>query len=261
MSVEENKRNSSIELIRIIAMFMIVLSHSVTHGEYETENVFNKIILDWFTLGNIGNHLFILISGYYLCEKVNYKSICKLISQVWCYSLIIFIFCSLFGYQYSFENILEVFFPVVFREYWFITAYIVLVLISPILNIFIKNVSKTSFKAILLVMVCMWIIIPTFTIFQTNLYGDVLPQFMLIYLVGAYFRKYPNNILEIKRIRFLMLVSSVILLYLSTLIIELAGKIIPFAQEKGGIMFAKNSILIVSIAIAIFTSAIYTLTT
>lgn len=85
---ERRKRNSNIELLRVIAMLMVVVYHIICHcvnvqlhGGDETikiaNNLFNQPvfykelylvsgIMKW---GPIGNAVFILISGYFMVEK------------------------------------------------------------------------------------------------------------------------------------------------------------------------------------------------
>ena len=78
-------RSSNIELLRGVAMFMIVLYHINVHCitvqlanentpmvSYFTQDVFQKslFMLDWLnTLGIISNAIFILISGYFMANR------------------------------------------------------------------------------------------------------------------------------------------------------------------------------------------------
>ena len=86
-------RNSNIELLRLIAMLMILLSHSSVHGGFPHENsaiMFNNFFLDAIVLGNIGVDIFFLISGYFLCYQttLNYSALFRLLFQVLFYSII-----------------------------------------------------------------------------------------------------------------------------------------------------------------------------
>ncbi len=87
------QRNSNIEMLRIIEMFMIVAHHCSIHGLGRSEvlSLKNQIALDllggW---GKLGVVLFVLISGYYLCEKViNKDKILAICRQVWVYSFLL----------------------------------------------------------------------------------------------------------------------------------------------------------------------------
>lgn len=85
MDVKKKPRSSNIELLRIVAMFMIILFHITCHCitvqlanadtpmvSYFTQPVFHKrlFILDWLnTLGIVSNAIFILISGYFMANR------------------------------------------------------------------------------------------------------------------------------------------------------------------------------------------------
>ncbi len=59
-----NQRKSNIEVLRIIAMIMIVFSHFYSHGEFNNvENPINLFFLKYIsTFGKIGVNIFVLIS-------------------------------------------------------------------------------------------------------------------------------------------------------------------------------------------------------
>lgn len=63
-------RNSSIELLRILAMIMIVSCHFATHGGFSFDVKIVSIPRLWWSFiemgGNLGVDIFVLISGYML---------------------------------------------------------------------------------------------------------------------------------------------------------------------------------------------------
>ena len=74
------KRNSSIELLKIIAIILIIIQHScpvygnVSGGgyiniKYATTNIQQLIISILSCLGEIGNIIFIMCSSWFLLEK------------------------------------------------------------------------------------------------------------------------------------------------------------------------------------------------
>ncbi|MDB5183463.1 MAG: putative transrane protein, partial [Candidatus Saccharibacteria bacterium] len=148
------QRASNIELLRIFAMIGIIISHltfSSPHGpnivaahNYET---FYLVFLQ--ASGQIGVLLFFLITGYFSVKRdFNPKSITKLASITWIYSFAAFVFALLVGVfglgqlfnldaahtSFTIQNILINLMPIIQNNYWFITAYIVILLLSPALN-------------------------------------------------------------------------------------------------------------------------------
>ncbi len=85
MNETKKVRSSNIELLRVVAMFMIILFHITHHCiipqltdantpmvSYFAQPAFHKrlLLLDWLnTLGLISNGIFILISGYFMANR------------------------------------------------------------------------------------------------------------------------------------------------------------------------------------------------
>lgn len=72
--MEKTERNTNLEMLRIISMILIVMSHSddwMGLAEFYSEIVcLNKFITDWLHVGGqIGVGCFLLISGYFMIDK------------------------------------------------------------------------------------------------------------------------------------------------------------------------------------------------
>lgn len=71
-TVRTEKRNSSIELLRIIAMVMIMFHHFAYYSgfEYNLSSISTPYL--WYNFiimgGKIGVNIFVLISGYFLID-------------------------------------------------------------------------------------------------------------------------------------------------------------------------------------------------
>ena len=92
----KKERNSNIEILRIISMIFIVMSHYTVHSGIELTSLplgINRFILEVTRLGNIGVIIFMLISGYYLIEQksIQLKKVLKLYLQILFYSPIIYL--------------------------------------------------------------------------------------------------------------------------------------------------------------------------
>ena len=114
-----NKRYYSLDILRIVSMIMIVILHYCTFGYQITKNdsVGNNAPLLWFIYGlcYVAVNLYVLISGYFLCEsKFQWKKVLKLAVEVWFYSIIIgaiFFFMGLEDFT-NLKTSLEIFFPI-----------------------------------------------------------------------------------------------------------------------------------------------------
>ena len=158
MKVVKKSRNSNIEILRIIAILMIIFSHYSVHcaSEYLTTFSFNKIFCETLELGNLGVIIFILIFGYYYdTNKLRLNKFLNLVIPVIFYSVVLYLCFNKLDY-----HIIPCFFPVLFRRYWYVTAYIVLYLFSPYLSKFIESLTRSNFKKFLITIFLVWQIIP-----------------------------------------------------------------------------------------------------
>ena len=118
--------------------------------------------------------------------------------------------------------ILHTLLPATFKQYWFFTAYIVLMLLSPYINKFIAAVSRTDHLKLIAVMIVMWSIIPFIT--DQDFYFNEVITMIMIYIIGAYLGKYSDNVLKKGRNAELLTVICSALLAVSVVVCGVAGK-------------------------------------
>ena len=256
--ISKTPRNSAIELLRVFAMGIVVLSHVCCHSGYDsTYSLFsvNRLFVQFGYLGNLGVALFIMISGYFQ-SSFRIRSLSRLLSQVWFYSVGLFLICWFgFGYAYTGEMLWQVFLPTIYGEYWFFTAYVVFFLLTPFVNTMIRSLSKEQFKTMLAVMVLLWAVIPTVT--RQQLYAAELPQFLMYYLLGAYLRMYPENPLQRKSLRWITTVGSFGLLFGLTVVLGYLERYTPEVFGVSRRFYDRNSLLILTAALGLFSLAVY----
>lgn len=222
-------RNSNIELLRIISIIMIVISHYCVHsvGGQHLVNVpigLNRFLLEFLTLGNLGSILFIIISGYYLnnsnCVKI--KKLLKIVFQVLFYSIVIYSVLLIFHVEsFKITNFIKSIFPITFKMYWFATAYIIIYIFHPFINKFINNTTKKEHLLFILLMFIIFSVLATFT--YNDYYGNELVQFLLFYSIGAYLNKYPNNYFNKKNNNTKIMILSIMLIVLSIITLDILG--------------------------------------
>ena len=138
-----NTRNSSIELLRIIAMIMIVFYHFAVHGGFQWDASAVPLTRFWYNFiimgGKIGVDIFVIISGYYLINNNNaclkLDKIVKFVGQVFFYSMVIYLVFVLTGlHDIGINSLIKAMFPLTFSQWWFASTYFVLFLLHPFLN-------------------------------------------------------------------------------------------------------------------------------
>lgn len=132
--VSQNIRQSNMELLRIMAMFMILVYHSVYYVFYNYRGD-SPIFASLVTLLHIGVPLFVLISGYFGI-KPSIKGFLKLYFILLFYNLVLYGLRLVYGdVSFSYREFAKLWFPFsIGRRWWFFKVYLMLYLFSPILN-------------------------------------------------------------------------------------------------------------------------------
>lgn len=156
-------RKSGFELMRIVAMLMIIAHHLSLHGVlnvgvYESGSVVNKIITQlYFPGGETGVGLFFMITGYFLIKSDKKSNYIKLLLQVLFYGIVLaaialYIFKEK-GLKFEILEIATcVLVPISSVKWWFVSYYVLLLLIVPQLNAFVRRLNCKGFLLILLIL-------------------------------------------------------------------------------------------------------------
>ncbi|MCD2502886.1 acyltransferase family protein [Clostridium sp. NSJ-145] len=174
--MDKIQRNSNFELLRIICIILVICGHITmyngTLGQIGTINYYIGNIIRSFCM--VAVNCFILISGYFGI-KFSLKKLIKLECIVVFHTLLLFILAVIFKiHTISFKEDILLLMPVLTKRYWFITIYIALCVISPILNLIVNVITKEQYKKILIISIIMFYILPTFlyTINAPTITGD-----------------------------------------------------------------------------------------
>lgn len=195
-------RNLGIELFRIVCMLLIIAFHVSDHGVISIDSTM-PITENWLTLafarlgGAIGNCAFVIIGGYLLCMKeFDSRRIIKLWLQTFFYSVV----CGLIAFKMglidvTIKKIVMMLLPITYNEYWFISSYLILIILVPFLNPLLHNISKNKHKGFIGIGVLIFSLIPTITRDFWMDFNNLILFFIVLYAVGAYIRMYsiPGN--------------------------------------------------------------------
>ncbi|MBQ3497900.1 MAG: acyltransferase [Clostridia bacterium] len=252
MAEVKNNRNSSIELLRIIAMFMIVISHYFFHGGVDIDSVslgFNRVLIQWGGLGNLGVVIFVAITGYFMCTgTLKAKSLFRTAFSSWFYSYVILaVIIIVYGVP-EIKSFIRALLPITLGEHWFVTVYIALMLFSPFINKLISVITRRQFAVLSCTMLILWAVVPTFT--KMSFYSREFTQCLMFYLLGAYLRMYPDNFLSRKHNAVLVTVLSFALMMLSAVVCDILSQ--NFGIFSGGsYWYARNSVFVIAAALSL----------
>lgn len=251
------KRETNIELLRIICMIMIVFLHILLFTEvlYSYREPSFKSAFVWIleALCFVAVDCYVLISSYFLIDKkFSIRRIIKLWIQVFFYSITLLIVMTLvFKVQVDKVDILNSIFPILFKNYWFPTIYIGLCILSPFINIFIKNLTKKQYEILLIITTFLFSIWPFAIQCSSNLeFGGAysITWFINLYLISGYLKLH-FDIKKCKNSKYLLIYFiSCILLYLIFLFI-IYFKIPYFSADY---FYSYNFILVLIASVSLF---------
>ena len=200
------KRNSGIDLGRILSMYAIIIHHLLIHGNairkyprYQKELNAMNISCYWHVSG------FIFISGYIGYKTCKYSNLLYLWLTTLFYSVGINIYFNKFKSNIYKKEITYInFFPVFSYQYWHFSIYFGMYLFLPVINKGIENISKYQLRLVVISLILVYIILkdyinPRFDIFQSEVYQSVI-WFLIYFITGAHFGKFKQDINWIKKI-------------------------------------------------------------
>ena len=192
-------RESNLELLRIVAMYFIVLHHLIAHGmknvgylQYPlTEICLDKqiplIVLNAFTI--VAVNCYVLISRYFGINP-NKKKFWNLITICAFYSVGHYLVYALLNDTFNIKTFVYSFLPFSHNQgLWFVTCYIGLFLISPLLNASVSYLNEKKESEWLKVLGGLAIITFYFGyLWRTglNYNGFSIENFIFLYMIGRY---------------------------------------------------------------------------
>lgn len=262
------RRQSNFELLRIIAMLMIIAHHFCVHGgfDYDVSDLStNRFWIDIFSMGGkIGVNIYVIISGYFLINNTRIKKerIIKLWSQMLLFSVSLLLFSFFFTKSMEFANtngflfeLVQSFFPVITRVWWFASAYFILYCFTPLINKFIKSLDKRTFQIMLIGMTLIWCIVPSITVSQWVVESNQLLWFFYLYCLVGYYRIYGLSAKRSKRKSrtwFFWAFAVFLFTALSIVILSFLGTKIHFFEDKSRHFLHEQSLTLLLISIFLF---------
>ncbi len=196
-----DKRNYGIDLLRLYAMFMVTILHTLGHGGVLNAAVGAKSNMVWlFEIGAYcAVNCYAMISGYVsYSEKekpYKYSKFATMWLQVVFYSFGITLLWHLLGKATfdanTFKNALM---PVSASQYWYFTAYAGLFFVVPWLNRFVRGLTKNQMTRFVIIA---FVVFACFTNYCRSKYGDIFKLsngysfvwLVIMYLFGAWLKK------------------------------------------------------------------------
>lgn len=241
-----SQRNSSIEFLKVIAIVMIIACHSMPSGntavhswggviDVDTATTDIQLIIAGFinSMGNVGNAIFIVCSAWFLLEsgQVKQKKIVDMLGDSFFISVAMLLAFSLLGYDFSKGYFIKQFFPFTFGNCWFLTCYLLLYSIHPLLNHVIELMKQEEllrFNIYFFILYnCMGFLMKNNLFYYSRLIG-----FIGIYFSVAYMKKYMKKIFCNQKINVVMLLLGIGGWVISSILTILLGLYFEMFQDQ-----------------------------
>lgn len=190
------KRNTGINLFKLFSMFMIALLHvlgmgGITGAAAGTSSYYPVYLMQNAAFCAV--NCYALVSGYLMLgKKIKPSRITELWFEVFFYSVgISAIMMIVYRDLFSARNIVYAVTPIISNQYWYMTSYFMMYLFVPMMNKFADAANKKVFTAtivVILVLTTRSLMIKQDGFRLNDGYSPI--WLMIMYLVGAYMKKF-----------------------------------------------------------------------
>ena len=193
------------DLLRILAMLGVLMNHVFNYGLL----IYGDFRVDASTFGGFMTwsilelmklvvlpsvNCYILITGYFLIDrtKLRLRGIWKVWSTTWLYAVGIYLLAVLTGLvPFEWGELQRHATPLLSNSYWFVTSYLTLMLLAPLLAWFLNRLSHRQYLLLLAIggFVCFqpllgWLIMD----------GQQIILFVYLFMIGGYIRCYADKL-------------------------------------------------------------------
>ncbi len=265
-NMKKQMRDSNIELLRVVAMLGVIVLHF--NGEYGNafelvkDGTINFYILQFLeSLFIPAVNVFILVSGYFLCDSYK-RPITKalyLMIQVMLFREGLYLLgCIVGNSQISISAAICALLPI----NYYVILYVVLYLISPYINLSLRKMGEKQRNILMIVSILLFSVWPTLVDIMEEVIGQELAglntiglegdqsgytivNFILLYLIGAYLKMADIQWSKLKSI--FVIIGCAILLSLWELVLPktawmYCNPLVILEAVAGFLLFKKFSI-------------------
>lgn len=259
-----SKRQNNFEALRILAMFMVITLHYLdksglltSAAEKFTAASYAAWLLESFAI--VAVNVYVLITGYFMCESsMKVSRLLQIICQVLWYTLLIPVVLVLLGVvepgSFQLYDLLRFVFPIHMKHYWFVTAYVILMLFVPFLNMAIRHMNQKQL-AVSTVLMTIYQMLPKSVLpvaFTDDDAGNGVLWLICLYLTAAYIRKYGIPFFSSLKKSLLCYVGGALCIYASLLVMRAVYFRLDAFGESLSFGYHYNHILCFFASVALF---------
>ena len=265
-TIGENKRQLNFEILRIIAMCMIITMHYLTKGLNvpklsEDLSLFNMLwwLIYAFSVGAV--NIYVLISGYFLADsRWRIDKVFSLYLTVWLYSILVPLTLGALGIvdlgRLSLGDWQQLLLPIEYEHYWFATAYVMMYILTPVLAIAVRSLNRELLRGVIAGLVVLFSVLKSINpyLIPWDKYGNDVLWFIVLFMIAGYIRRF--GIQASITVRVLTYILTSILIFVSELILGVIVNKTGKLEYMLDMLCANNHILVLLASVALFTAFI-----
>ena len=253
-------RKSNFEIMRILAIFLIVSFHCAFHSGFEyntfSANVF--VVKSFYLFGELGVNLFFLLSGYFQINgKFKPRKVVLLFAELIFYTVLSNVAAAFI--KGDFSVILRVMVKnIIVPYYWFFTVYVIIYIFSPFINSFLKSISKYRLAVFLFLSFAVFSVLPTLFGFVSDgntekyYFFNRLIWGLIIYSTGAYISLNKETVWRSTKKNFITAVLSFAVMLCSIIIIGKVGLFAKIGLTEPAFFWQLNTVPMVLLSVSVF---------
>ena len=192
---EGKKRLVQFEFLRVAAMLGILMNHVFNYGLH----IYDDFTLDVSSSGNFllwsvlqimklialpSANCYILITGFFMVNNAKWrlKGIWKVWSTTWFYAVSIYLLAAAIGLcPFHWGELLNHATPLYHNNYWFVTSYIALMLLAPLLSWGLQRLSQRQYQ---LALALGFVLCFQFLLGRYVMDGQQILLFVYLFMIG-----------------------------------------------------------------------------
>lgn len=265
----ERKRNANMDLLRLLSMMMVTMLHALNKSELLPfmgneipANGWIAWILEALSVSSV--NIFMLISGYFLVSsKFKIGRLAEIVLQTMFYSAGAFVLFLLLGNfppeDMNIYNLLQYFLPVHMETYWFISAYVILYLLLPLITSGVHAMSEKQFQGVILGLLVFECVIKSILPVHLTMdkKGYSFLWYLILFLVGAYIRLYGFKLVKNAKRGWFLYIAATFLILAEIFILSQIQLRTGRLKEMTTVALHYNHIFVFLSAIGIFAAFLH----
>jgi surface polysaccharide O-acyltransferase-like enzyme len=265
----KRKRNGNIELLRMVATFMVIMLHLygksgllVPLSEDGSINAHLVAIFEAICISCI--NIYVLISGYFLVTaKFKIGRLLELIFETMFYGVLVFAIAVATGLtswgDMALNDKLKVIFPVHMGVYWYVSVYCIFYCMMPVLAAGVGAIGKKAHLTVIWLMLIYLSIFKSIVPFRPGIEdnGYSIEWFLTLFLIASYMRLYGIKWLDSYKKGLAVFAGATALIYLEYFAIQMVLKYTGKLNFISTVSYHYNHIFVLLAAMGLFATFLH----